>query len=390
MTSCATSRQAERITFENAIDTHDKPVTFQPDSIWSFGSLHVSNQFDGAGLYDVQQKNDSTFIAFIRPENQPINPSPWYAFKLKEDSSRVRYIILEYGDVKHRYSPKIERHGHYTDVDSTHITRISDSEVMIMIALDNEEVVLAGQSLAASSDVHVWMDSLGKKHNLNYQEYGKSAEGRPLMFLEIRNGKRHKPVIVLLCRQHPPEVTGWYALQHFLAEILGNPELSETFLDQYTLLVYPLLNPDGVDHGFWRHNTGGVDLNRDWSEYNQPEIRQTVDHIIKTTKRQSVVLALDFHSTYHDIFYTNDESLKPSALPAFKNQWIGSLRTQLPDLLFEERQSKPQTPVSKNWFYRYFNATAITYEIGDDTPPDIIALKGRTSARLMMQILVKD
>jgi murein tripeptide amidase MpaA len=232
------------------------------------------------------------------------------------------------------------------------------------------------------------MDSLAAVHSLPYRTYGNSPEGRPLKVLELSSAGRKKPVIVLLCRQHPPEVTGWSALQSFLAELLEHQELSQPFLRKYSVFVFPILNPDGVDRGFWRHNTGGVDLNRDWSLYNQPEIRQTVEYIIKSTKRQSVVLALDFHSTYHDIFYTNDESLQPSALPEFKDTWISALRSALPDLDFEERNSKPQTPVSKNWFYRYFNACAITYEIGDDTPEDIIALKGRTSAELMMRILL--
>ena len=40
------------------------------------------------------------------------------------------------------------------------------------------------------------------------------------------------------------------------------------------VIVYPLMNPDGVDEGHWRHNTGGIDLNRDWAHYNQPETRQ--------------------------------------------------------------------------------------------------------------------
>ena len=32
-------------------------------------------------------------------------------------------------------------------------------------------------------------------------------------------------------------------------------------------------NPDGVDSGYWRHNSNGVDLNRDWIEFTQPETK---------------------------------------------------------------------------------------------------------------------
>ena len=47
------------------------------------------------------------------------------------------------------------------------------------------------------------------------------------------------------------------------------------------------MNPDGVDLGHWRHNAGGIDLNRDWSVYNQKEIKTTVDFISKTLKENN-------------------------------------------------------------------------------------------------------
>ena len=84
-------------------------------------------------------------------------------------------------------------------------------------------------------------------------------------------------------------------------------EYSIDFLDKYRILVYPLLNPDGVDLGHWRHNVGGIDMNRDWAYYHQPEIRKISNNIVKESKKNAsqVILGLDFHSTYHDVYYTN-------------------------------------------------------------------------------------
>lgn len=45
-------------------------------------------------------------------------------------------------------------------------------------------------------------------------------------------------------------------------------------------------------------------------------------------------------------------------------------------------------PVSKNWFYNQFKAEGITYEVGDDTPENIIKDKAQKAAILMMSILV--
>ena len=66
----------------------------------------------------------------------------------------------------------------------------------------------------------------------------------------------------------------------FLNTILKENKLSSIFLDKYRILAFPLMNPDGVDLGHWRHNAGGVDTNRDWSFYHQPEIKTTVQYII--------------------------------------------------------------------------------------------------------------
>ena len=46
--------------------------------------------------------------------------------------------------------------------------------------------------------------------------------------------------------------------------------------------------------------------------------------------------------------------------------------------------------VSKNWFYSQFKAEGITYEIGDDTPRDLIKEKGKVSAQEMMKLLLEE
>ena len=68
--------------------------------------------------------------------------------------------------------------------------------------------------------------------------------------------------------------------------------------------MIPNMNPDGVEHGFWRHNMGGIDLNRDWGPFTQPEtvlVRDQLDRFVQTGSPQ-LSLFLDFHSTDRDVF----------------------------------------------------------------------------------------
>ena len=205
-----------------------------------------------------------------------------------------------------------------------------------------------------------------------------------------KKSDKKKPVIVILSRQHPPEVTGYFAMQSFVESIINEGAING-FLDKYRVLVYPLLNPDGVDLGHYRHNTGGIDMNRDWSVYNQPEIEQVTKHIISevSKNKNNVLLGLDFHSTYHDIYYTPDESVKRK-IPDFTKKWLDGIRTELNMDDINEKAGPVYRPTSSGWFNKQFGATGITYEIGDDTPRDFIKRKGEVSAMVMMEYFLKN
>ena len=213
---------------------------------------------------------------------------------------------------------------------------------------------------------------------------------RSLVSLDLEGQAKRVRVHPADARQHPPEVTGFFALQAFLEELIKSPLLDD-FLDQYSILVYPLLNPDGVDMGHWRHNAGGVDLNRDWAYYRQPETRQVADHIVKMQYESGgkVMLGLDFHSTWEDVFYTQDkkEQLTPLT-PWFREQWFAALEAGLPGYKVNEKPKGLATPVTKGWFYSQFKSEGMTYEIGDDTHRDTIQLIGKITSGAMMQILL--
>jgi hypothetical protein len=149
------------------------------------------------------------------------------------------------------------------------------------------------------------------------------------------------------------------------------------------------MNPDGVDLGHWRHNSNGVDLNRDWSIYNQVEVRQVVKFINKTLKKNKskLMLGLDFHSTWYDVFYTNKKR-EGTTLPNFIDDWFAALESNISNYKVNEAAGNSKKPVSKGWFLYGHNATGITYEIGDQTPKDKIKHIGKISAQQMMNILL--
>ncbi|QTD37881.1 hypothetical protein JL193_00805 [Polaribacter batillariae] len=391
--SCKTTKS---VTFKTPIDTTTKPLLAQNKQTYTLDDvgIYASNEFDGARLNGLKKANDSTAILVINPENMPINNSAYYAFKVWSKTAKPFYFTFQYPKgYKHRYIPKIKEDKNWVQLDSTHIFK-KDSIVTIKLNLSKTPLTVAAQEINSSSDVKAWYTNLikGKEDYVHFSNFGKSILGRDLPVLDIYKGnKKNKDIIVLLTRQHPPEVTGYFAFQEFLKTILNNSKLSNNFLKKYRVLAFPIMNPDGVDLGHWRHNAGGVDTNRDWSVYNQPEIKQTVNYITKTSRKNNakLILGLDFHSTYEDVFYTN-KTREGTTLPNFINDWFTALENNMPNYKVNEAAGNSTKPVSKGWFLYGHNATGITYEIGDATPKDKIQLIGKVTAEEMMKILVKN
>lgn len=382
------------VSFKTPVDTTIKTIKHQIKQTYRLNDVGVfaSNEFDGARLNGFEQINDSTALVSIFPENTPINNSPYYAFKTWSSSPRSFYFTFKYPKgYKHRYTPKIETNGVWSVIDSSNIFK-NDSLVTIKVKLNKSPLTIAAQEIQSSKHVKAWYTDLvkGKENIVTIKSIGKTALGRNLPMLDIYKGDtKEKDIIVLVTRQHPPEVTGYYAFQNFLQTILNDSDLSIDFLSNFHILAFPNMNPDGVDFGHWRHNAGGVDTNRDWSVYNQPEIKQTVKFINKAIKKNKskLILGIDFHSTWYDIFYTNKDR-KNTALPFFIDNWFTALEANIPNYKVNEAVANSKKPVSKGWFLYGHDAVGITYEIGDDTPKENIELIGRVSAEQMMNILL--
>lgn len=394
---CSSCSGLRTVKFPNKIDTQDKPITLQdrqtkfiPDM-----GVYVSNDFPSARLNDISVKNDSTIIVKVQPENQPINNSAYFAFKAWGAKKKQINFQFEYPNgYQHRYVPKYKvANGSWQQADSTRFSYM-DSVAILKIKISPDTLLIAAQELQTIQNVKSWYTELQTKTSSRTRVniIGKSHLGNDIPMLDIYDGSPEgKDIIVLLTRQHPPEVTGYLAFQSFLETVVNPTDLNTAFFKKYRVLAFPLMNPDGVDLGHWRHNAGGVDLNRDWSKYRQPEIAAVVGRIEQLVKeyKVKVLLGLDFHSTWHDVFYTNVQR-ENTNLPSFVSDWFASLEANIPNYKVNEKSATSTRPVSKGWFLKRFNAVGITYEIGDETPRDFITLKGKISANEMMKLLTTN
>lgn len=381
------------------VSTEDKPVEKQWKGIFktNSGKVFFSNDFVGARLNGVEQLTDSTFTLLIKPENQPVNGSPWYAFKVwSKEPARINLKFTYPGGYRHRYEPKLSKNGKdwtSTSNDATQMGSGSTERLKDNITIDvgSDTLWIAAQELLTSKDAVNWAEGLKRYTKISKETIGTTKGGKPLLAFNLGN-ERSKKHILILGRQHPPEVTGQLAMQAFAEALLNSGKLSQTFLKDYQVHIIPIMNPDGVDEGFWRHNLGGVDQNRDWASFNQPETKAVKDYLARiiTDKNEQLVFGIDFHSTHDDIYYIVDPKLK-SKTPGLINSWLKNTVKNIPDYApnIKPLYDAPPTYTSFSYLYETFGAEALVYEIGDRTSRDFIKEKAKVSAVELIKLLEK-
>ena len=395
MPALAQKRQATPYNFPDSVDTKSREIQYEKKQIFSdtIGSVQVTNNFSAGRLNDFNQIRGNLYTATVTPENTPINMSPWYAFKIWSSEEKNIWVHFVYPHGGHRYVPKLSSDGeNWQPIDNTSFTFIEDGTAIMNINVSSDTLWVAAQEIMDSKRISAWCQNVANDERVSFSSIGESKQGRDMFYMDINNGKvKKKDIIAIFSRQHPPEVTGFKAMQSFVEELLSN-EQSEAFFKNYRVVVYPLLNPDGVDLGHWRHNTGGIDLNRDWAYYNQPETRQVADHLVNSVAdaKGRMILGLDFHSTQKDVFYTlPDEEGAKTVIPWFKKLWLEGIETNIENYQVNESADPIGQPVTKGWFYKQFNAEGVTYEVGDENDREFIDIKARVAAQQMMKVLLE-
>jgi hypothetical protein len=387
------------------VDTHSRPIDIQKKGVFPFEAdgLYFSNDFDGARLNQIERTGKNRYTIFIAPENTPINMSPWYAFQVWSKAPAEISVQLVYpAQARHRYAPKLSRDGrHWTDLDAAHLieedkaltepdTRARAKRVRMRLLVEPQALWVAGQEMQTSSQVFEWIDEIAHKHALDVREIGKSTQGRPLKMLTIGD-KSAKKMMLVISRQHPPEVTGYFAMQAFVDTLAADTELAQRFRKDWSIHVVPLMNPDGVDGGHWRHNAGGIDLNRDWADFNQPETRAVRDFLKQREQETGgkFYFGVDFHSTWDDIYYPMNKKFTGN-MPNLVWDWLDRIQTAIPNYRPNIRPTEQLEPtiISRNYFLKAHGMEAIVFEIGDDTSRALIREKGEVGATELMKLML--
>lgn len=121
------------------------------------------------------------------------------------------------------------------------------------------------------ADMLRWLAPLEQRKAFTSSPLGTSAEGRAISLLTVGTGNTR---VLLWSQMHGDESTATMALVdmlNFFAEAPDHP-LVKSLRTQLTLLMIPMLNPDGAER-FQRRTAQLIDMNRDALQLVTPEAR---------------------------------------------------------------------------------------------------------------------
>lgn len=354
--------------------------------------VRFNSRFSQARMNECTQTGDNEFRIVIRAENFPINNSAWYAFQVASEQPKRITVRLAYERGRHRYDPKVSRDGTNWVALAGSLWRFDaeSQEALLQLHTGPEPLWVAGQELIGVREIQEWLAEMARHDFATTHVFGRSMQDRELVSLEL-NARAPSRYVLIISRQHPPEVTGTVALMAFVETLAGDTGLARRYRREFRTVVMPMLNPDGAEHGHWRHNLGGVDLNRDWITFKQPESTAARDELLRLIRADGArpYVLLDFHSTHRDVFYTQKDE-HPTFPPDFTARWLDAIRARFPDYAVKRDPShNPEGGTSKSWGYRELGIPAITYELGDETPRELIRQVAVGAAEEMMKLLLE-
>lgn len=153
------------------------------------------------------------------------------------------------------------------------------------------------------SDIQNYINTIKTKPNVIVSVIGKSIEGRDIHLIEITDAgvsELQKKHVIIQTRQHPGETAGSFVLQGMIDDLLAN---GGDTTKKFHFYIVPDTNPDGIYHGFTRHNAVAgctssnllCDMNRQWGGTNNPDVNVMRNKYLQIESQYGIDVFIDIH-----------------------------------------------------------------------------------------------
>ena len=341
----------------------------------SMGTDWLSSQIPG-GCARVDMSSSPSCVRPDAPEEIPGNT--WYSFLVgvsaTEESRKIELIWpgvkpwsdSDYND-NHSFADVLDRaifldcgDGRWQQIDQ--VTRTdSGAEITIPPGPDGRRLAVGMPVTQQNLDETLSFARTSK--GARVEQIGLAPQGAPLHAIVLNGSEDASGTFVISAHQHFSEWAGIRMIDAMLHHLLNKQ--SEPLRRRFRWIFYPCINADALADG-WRgdpHRTAGINLNRDWGPFRQPQTRAVRDHLLNELGNGPPMLhALDLHMGWHS------------------RDTCGAGLT-----VFEEGNS-PQSLIDQQaaftrWFYERADYTDFVWNHGDVGRPNFAAWVYRTFNR---------
>jgi hypothetical protein len=283
------------------------------------GTLTPSTAVESGAGTDIQQKDDGA-LSFSIPQDPGGPEYLWFNFLLTGKVKKGQAFNLENAADAHQTGERwnMTRPVFSTDgktwVRATEVNYSREFSLRQPLGrmvyhfkspLEGDSLRVAYSYPYTSADLNEFLSTIKDRLLGGLGSIGKSEEGRNILTFKIGPKPAEKseapPEIWVICREHPGETPASFVLEGMVQALLNDPA-GNRLADRHNITFVPMLNVDGVAHGYYYHNAKGVNLARDWDQFQSVEARELRTAMLPDLEKKNVRLVIDLHSS-------NDPSL---------------------------------------------------------------------------------
>jgi murein tripeptide amidase MpaA len=173
-----------------------------------------------------------------------------------------------------------------------------------------------------NSDLNSFIEHIHEYSGVTVSTIGKSAEKRDILKVTIAGSSKatgeQPEQIWLVGREHPGETPASFVCEGFIRALLEDAA-GKQLRGVYSFSVIPIINVDGVAHGYYYHNANGVNLGFDWEDDKAIETRLLRQAIAPDLKKGALRLMINLHSSNdptkgHYFLQMRESELRPRDL----------------------------------------------------------------------------
>lgn len=168
--------------------------------VCEFDNVIFDDDFEGGRIDECYHRDDDVYELVTHPENQPINPSPWYAFRVKTDGKDQNITVsINAKDASPRYLPKVSEDGeNWQEIPFS----VADNALQFSLTTSKKPLYISSQPLIVSAHYDEWMSSDLIASRYEKTVIGKSVQGRDIHAL-IHKKPDNKEWFLIIGRQRP-------------------------------------------------------------------------------------------------------------------------------------------------------------------------------------------